>query len=208
MPEGADGRPVALLRAPVSARAPVQVLPKLVNVRFAPRRRHPKRRASAVRSRVLAQVLFAPGGAVGSSGGERPCATRRCDPRAGVRPAPSSRRSGTTEAGGSWVRRVGRVWWRAAPTTTGRTGTTGRRGSGKRDGKVDARNQRCKAPQDLRQLKPGGSGLDRGAHCPYGQELLDRIDLAGREATEKDCGVTVAMPQGQSWPPHPTSGSQ
>lgn len=89
-----------------------------------------------------------------SCGGERPCATRRCDPRAGVRPAPSFRRSGTTEAGGSWTWRVGRVWWRAAPTTTGRTGTTGRCGSGKRDGKVDARNQRCKAPQDLRQLNP------------------------------------------------------
>ncbi|MDQ1005798.1 transposase [Streptomyces sp. V4I23] len=143
-----------------------------------------------------------------SCGGVRPCATRRCDPRAGVRPAPSSRRSGTAEAGGSWARRVGRVWWRAAPTTTGRTGTTGRCGSGKRDGKVDERNQRCKAPQDLRQLKPGGSGLDSGAHCSYGQELLDRIDLAGREATVKDCGVTVAMPQGQSWPPHPTSGSE
>jgi hypothetical protein len=34
-------------------------------------------------------------------GGARPCATRRCDPCAGVRPAPSSRRSGTAEAGGS-----------------------------------------------------------------------------------------------------------
>jgi hypothetical protein len=44
--------------------------------------------------------------------------------------------------------------------------------------------------------------------APFGRELLDRIDLADREATVKDCGVTVAMPQGQSWPPHPTSGSQ
>jgi hypothetical protein len=41
-----------------------------------------------------------------------------------------------------------------------------------------------------------------------GRELPGWIDLAGREATVKDCGVAVAMPQGQSWPPHPASGSQ
>jgi hypothetical protein len=33
----------------------------------------------------------------------------------------------------------------AAPTTTGRVGTARRPGSGKQDGKVDVRNQRCKA---------------------------------------------------------------
>jgi hypothetical protein len=41
-----------------------------------------------------------------------------------------------------------------------------------------------------------------------GGELLDRIGLAGREATVKNCGVTVAMPQGQSWPPHLSIGSR
>jgi hypothetical protein len=46
----------------------------------------------------------APRGAVVSDGGERPCATRRCDPCAGVMPAPPLRRSGAVEAGGSRVR--------------------------------------------------------------------------------------------------------
>lgn len=87
----------------------------------------------------------APRGADASSGGERPCATRRSAACAGVIPAPSSCRSETVEAGGSRDWGVGRFWWRAAPTTPGRAGTTGRRGSGKQDGKVDERNQRCKA---------------------------------------------------------------
>ncbi len=73
---------------------------------------------------------------------------------------------------------------------------------------MDARNQRCKASQDLRQLEPGGSGLDCGAYllAVVGGELLDRIGLAGPEATVKYCGVAVAMPQGQSWPPHLSNG--
>ena len=41
-----------------------------------------------------------------------------------------------------------------------------------------------------------------------GRELLDRLILPVKEATVNDCGVAVAMPQGQSWPPHPTNGTQ
>ena len=32
------------------------------------------------------------------------------------------------------------------------------------------------------------------------------IEVAGREATVKVCGVVVAMPQGYSWPPRPAIG--
>ena len=38
-------------------------------------------------------------------------------------------------------------------------------------------------------------------------ELLGRVDVAGREATVKVCGVAVAMLQGQSWAPPPSNGS-
>jgi hypothetical protein len=31
-------------------------------------------------------------------------------------------------------------------------------------------------------------------------------EVAGREATRNVCGVLVAMPQGQSWPPTPSTG--
>jgi hypothetical protein len=74
---------------------------------------------------------------------------------------------------------------------------------------VDERNQRCKAPQEVHQLKPGGYGLVCGAHPSLitGGELLGRSSIAGREATVKDCGVAVAMLLGQSWPPHPLIGS-
>jgi len=70
------------------------------------------------------------------------------------------------------------------------------------------RNQRCKAPQESGQLKPGGYGLDCGAYLSVvaGGELLGRFGDAGREATVKACGVAVAMPQGHSWAPNSTSG--
>ena len=32
------------------------------------------------------------------------------------------------------------------------------------------------------------------------------VDVAGREATAKDCGVTVAIPQGHSWAPPLSNG--
>jgi len=71
-------------------------------------------------------------------------------PNGGERPPSPGRRSGRAEAGGSLIREApGRAG--AAPTTTGRVSTTGWRGSGKRDGKVYARNRRVKP------LKTGAS---------------------------------------------------
>ena len=57
------------------------------------------------------------------------------------------------------------------------------------------RNQRCKAPQESGQLKPGGYGLDCGAYLSVmaGGELLGRFGDAGREATVKACGVATVI---------------
>jgi len=71
------------------------------------------------------------------------------------------------------------------------------------------RNQRLKAPQETLQLEPGGSGLVSNAH-PHGEAVRGTPwlgDVAGREATVKACGVTVAMLQGHSWAPTPSNGS-
>ena len=87
-------------------------------------------------------------------------------------------------------------------------GTARRLGSGKRDGKVYVRNQRLKPLKCAHQLEPGGSGLGGGA-CPVlvaGNSLAVFMSSV-REATRKVCGVLVAMPQGYSWTPPPSSGS-
>jgi hypothetical protein len=71
------------------------------------------------------------------------------------------------------------------------------------------RNQRLNAPQELYQLKPGGSGLVSNAH-PDGIAVRGTpwpVDVAGREATVNACGVAVAMLQGHSWAPTPSNGS-
>jgi hypothetical protein len=34
------------------------------------------------------------------------------------------------------------------------------------------------------------------------------VDVAGREAMVNVCGVVMAIPQGHSWPPHPSTGWQ
>jgi hypothetical protein len=69
------------------------------------------------------------------------------------------------------------------------------------------RNQRLNAPQETHQLEPGGSGLDSNAH-PH--EVVwgtpGSVSLAVSEATVNVCGVAVAMLQGQSWAPTPSSG--
>jgi hypothetical protein len=118
------------------------------------------------------------------------------------------RRSGPTEAEGSLtLESQGKVG--AALTTTGRTGTARRSGSGKRDEKVYVRNQRLKASQASRQLEPGGSGLDRDAHPQQlGGELLGRKQVTASEATLNVCGVGVARSQGHSWAPHSSNGQQ
>ena len=61
----------------------------------------------------------------------------------------------------------------------------------------------------LGQLKSGGYGLVGGAHPSCldgaGNSRLGLRSL-GWEATVKDCGVTVVMPQGQSRMPDPLTG--
>jgi transposase len=99
--------------------------------------------------------------------------------------------------------------WQAAPTTTGRASTVRWPGSGKRDGKVYERNQRLNASQE----RTTGSNLtDMGRAAARIRASARRtpwlVNVVGREATVKACGVAVARLQGQSWSPNPTSGSQ
>ena len=68
------------------------------------------------------------------------------EPCGGGRPPPTACRSRLKEAEGSPTGGTS-VKVEAALTTTGRASTVRWRGSGKRDGKVYARNQRRKAPQ-------------------------------------------------------------
>jgi len=58
------------------------------------------------------------------------------------------------------------------------------------------------------QLQPGGCGLGRGAHPHFVWGTPWSVDVAGREATPKVCGVGVARSQGHSWAPHPTSDQE
>ena len=102
-----------------------------------------------------------------------------------------------------------RYGWQAAPTTTGRVSTVRWSGSGKRDGKVYERNQRPNAPQE----QTTSSNLaDLGWAAARIRALAWRtpwlVNVAGREATVKACGVAVAKLQGHSWSPNPTNGSQ
>jgi hypothetical protein len=96
----------------------------------------------------------------------------------------------------------------AALTTTGRTGTARRFGSGKRDREAYVRNQRLNAPQESQRLEPGGSGPRSSAHPHDVWGTLWSGDVAGREATVKVCGVAVAMLQGHSWAPTLSTGSR
>jgi len=99
----------------------------------------------------------------------------------------------------------------AAPTTTGRASTARWSGPGKQDGKVYVRNQRLNASQansTSSNLADLGWAAARTRIRLWCGELLGRLAVVGREAMVKDCGVAVAMLQGQSWSPHPTSGSR
>jgi hypothetical protein len=98
--------------------------------------------------------------------------------------------------------------WQAAPTTTERASTVRWSGSGKRDGKVYVRNQRPNASQE----QTTSSNLtDLGWAAARIRALARRtpwlVNVVGREATVKACGVAVARLQGHSWSPNPTSGS-
>jgi hypothetical protein len=55
------------------------------------------------------------------------------------------------------------------------------------------------------QLEPDGSVLGCGAHL-HEQETSWPVNVAGREATVKVCGVAVAKPQGHSWAPTLSNG--
>ena len=67
--------------------------------------------------------------------------------------------------------------------------------AGERDGT-------SRAPARLR----GVDGLGRGAHPHSVWRTPELINVVGREATSKVCGVDVAKPQGHSWTPPPSSG--
>ena len=100
---------------------------------------------------------------------------------------------------------------KAVLTTTGRASTVRWHGSGKRDGKVYARNQRQKAPQDettSSNLTDLGwvAARTRLAWASWGTP--GSVDIADREVTVKDCGVAVARLQGHSWAPTPLKGSR
>src|SRR5680860_608341 len=81
----------------------------------------------------------------------------------------------------------------------------GRVRQARREG-VTTLNQRVKASQ----AKTTSSNLtDLGwvaARTHMSGELPRLVNVAGREATLKVCGVGVAMLQGHSWAPHPTNG--
>ena len=67
----------------------------------------------------------------------------------------------------------------------------------------------CKASQEIHRLQPGGYGPECGARpSPVVGGRVTPVpgEVAGREVTRKACGVLVAMPQGQSWAPTPSTG--
>ena len=99
------------------------------------------------------------------------------EPCGGERPPPPARRSGPVEAEGSLTRGTP-VKAEAALTTTGRARTVRWRGSGKRDGKVYARNQRRKASQEKTtssNLTDGGWVATRTRPAWPGGELFGRL---------------------------------
>jgi hypothetical protein len=83
----------------------------------------------------------------------------------------------------------------------------GRVRQARREG-VTTLNQRVKASQ----ARTTSSNLtDLGwvaARTRKRGELLRLVNVAGREATPKACGVGVAKLQGHSWAPHPTNGQE
>ena len=101
---------------------------------------------------------------------------------------------------------AGRV--EAASTTTERPGTARRGGSGKRDGKVYERNQRLNAPQDHPPARTWRmwAGLQRAPTTSLAWGTPEPVDVAGREALGKACGVPEAKLLGHSWAPTPSNG--
>jgi hypothetical protein len=72
---------------------------------------------------------------------------------------------------------------------------------------VDVRNQRVKPLKRY----TGSNLADMGrsaVHARRWRATPGPGEVAGKEATRKACGVLVAMPQGQSWPPTPSTGAR
>ncbi len=70
---------------------------------------------------------------------------------------------------------------------------------------MDVRNQRVKPLKRY----TGSNLADMGriaVHARRWWATPGPGEVAGREATRKVCGVLVAIPQGQSWPPTPSTG--
>jgi hypothetical protein len=74
---------------------------------------------------------------------------------------------------------------------------------------VDERNQRLKPLKRYASSNPVDTGWFAARTRPLitGRGTPGQFYIASREATVKACGVTVAMPLGQSWPPNPLIGS-
>ena len=68
-------------------------------------------------------------------------------------------------------------------------------------------NQRMNASQEQTTSCNLTDGWVAARTCILMQGTPLSVDVAGREATRKVCGVLVAKPQGHSWAPHPSIGS-
>jgi hypothetical protein len=130
-----------------------------------------------------------------------------CD-RVGWKDPPLGCRSSPVEAGGSLTWEApGRVG--AAPTTTGRSGTARRAGSGKQGRMVQRRVNQWWNP---RKRRAGSNLVDVGrpaAHAGHRRSWClatpEVTAFVPEEATRKVCGVLVARLPGKSWtPPLPT----
>ena len=72
-------------------------------------------------------------------------------------------------------------------------------------------NQRLNAPQEQTtssNLTDRGWVVTRTPRACAGRGTSEPVDVAGREATLKTCGVGVARSQGHSWAPTPSKGSR
>jgi len=137
-------------------------------------------------------------------------ATRRFEPCGDERTPPSVRRSGPVEAEGSLIRETpGRV--ASSPDNAG----THQHcqmvwvRQARQDG-VTTVNQRMNASQEWTtssNLTDLGWAAVRTSTMLVGGTLWP-VDVAGWEATPNACGVGVAKPQGQSWAPRLSNGSQ
>ena len=97
--------------------------------------------------------------------------------------------------------------WQAALTKPGQVSTVRwpRVRRARREG-VTTVNQHMNAPQDE---PPAPNLTDMGwaaVRTRVERGTLRSVDVAGREATVKACGVAVAKPQGHSWAPNPSNG--